>query len=64
MSPRKENEEELVYYIGVGDIKVVLEGRDLDIAVDLGSRCPLASVTDKRCSMNHLHSVRDTLVPA
>jgi hypothetical protein len=34
--PGKEDEEQLVYYVRVGDDEVVLERRDIDEAVYLG----------------------------
>lgn len=35
MPPGKQDKIELVYYVGVGDVKVMLERRDTDEAVDL-----------------------------
>jgi hypothetical protein len=35
MPPRKQYDEELVDDIGVGDIEVVLQCRDVDVAIEL-----------------------------
>lgn len=35
MPPGEEDEEELVYYVAVGDVEVVLEGGIVEVAVDL-----------------------------
>ena len=36
VAPGEEDEEEFVYYVGVGDVEVVFEGGDVDVAVELG----------------------------
>jgi hypothetical protein len=35
VTPREKDEEQLVYNVGVGDIEVVLQRREVDPAVDL-----------------------------
>ena len=36
MAPGEEDEEEFVEDVGVGDVEVVFEGGDVDVAVELG----------------------------
>lgn len=59
MAPGEENDEELVDDIGVGDIEVVFEAADIDIAIELSevsickNKCDSYGWRDKRtfCSM-------------
>ena len=35
MFPGKEHEEQFADYVAIGDIKVVLQGRDINVSIDL-----------------------------
>ena len=57
MSPWEEDNDELVDDIGVGDIKVVLQGGDIDITIELGDIRQRAPVLERVEGTNVLFHV-------